>query len=149
LARADITNVSLFAIAVPDDQPEEQRDGALSVSELLQIGSLLEDIPYQLPVNYVWQVPVLRNPDMTLATQVQQGPRCAEDVAILVEADGSVIPATGPYRSVGNLLRDPWESIWSNPAFRIYRERVAQPEAAESYAQFDHYTETYLKEQAA
>lgn len=37
---------------------------------------------------------------------------------LYVEPDGDVLPAQGYNLVLGNLLRDPWEAIWDNPARR-------------------------------
>jgi MoaA/NifB/PqqE/SkfB family radical SAM enzyme len=70
---------------------------------------------------------MLRDPAIPLGQQLQHGPRCMGDVAVRIEPDGAVIPASGAHQSAGNLLRDPWQRIWQHPAFRIYRERVPRP----------------------
>lgn len=127
LLALDVTNVSFFAVALPDARSTDERDGALSASTLLQIATLIEETASEVAVRYVWQPSVLRNTRSTLAAQVQQGPRCSSEVAIRVELDGSVLPPRGAHHSAGNLLRDPWEKIWQNPAFRTYRERVEAP----------------------
>jgi radical SAM protein with 4Fe4S-binding SPASM domain len=75
----------------------------------------------------MWNPPVQRVPDLPLADQVMKGPRCSGDVAVRVEADGTVIPPRGPYENAGNILQDSWDTIWNHEVFRIYRERVEAP----------------------
>ena len=122
-----VTNVSFFAVAAKDDVPEEEADGALRALGLPQAAALVEEASHQSNVRFLWQPPVQRRPEVTLAQQVLAGPRASGDVSIRVEPDGSVIPPRGPYKSAGNLLTDGWEAIWQNEAFRIYRERVEAP----------------------
>jgi radical SAM protein with 4Fe4S-binding SPASM domain len=122
-----VTNISFFAIAAPDDMPVERRAGALTASALPQAAVQVEDAAHAAKVRYVWQPPVLRDPSQTLSQQARQGPRASGDVSVRVEPDGAVIPPRGPRRPAGNLLSDTWESIWSHPAFRRYRERVEAP----------------------
>jgi MoaA/NifB/PqqE/SkfB family radical SAM enzyme len=131
LAQQGIPNISLFAIAAHRDATPEQRDGAISAGALAQAASMIEETSYRTNIRYVWQPPILRNPALPLSQQAQRGPRCSGDVAVRVEPDGSVIPAHGPYRSAGNLLRDSWDTIWKDRAFRNYRERVAAPVTAD------------------
>jgi radical SAM protein with 4Fe4S-binding SPASM domain len=44
-----------------------------------------------------------------------------------VEPDGSVIPCQSYYRSLGNLLADPWEAIWEHDLAVSLRERQNLP----------------------
>ncbi|HVN56364.1 MAG TPA: radical SAM protein [Anaerolineaceae bacterium] len=44
-----------------------------------------------------------------------------------VEPDGSVIPCQSYYRALGNLLTDPWESIWNHDLSIALRERRDLP----------------------
>ena len=75
----------------------------------------------------MWNPPVQRAPNLPLTNQILNGPRCSGDVAVRVEADGTVIPPRGPYQSAGNVLQDSWDTIWNHEVFRIYRERVEAP----------------------
>jgi radical SAM protein with 4Fe4S-binding SPASM domain len=118
-------NYSFFAIAAADENLDEQ--GPLSASALPQTADIVEETASQMDVRFVWQPPVERDKALTLAEQVQQGPRCSGDVAVRIEPDGEVIPPRGPYRSAGNILKNEWTQIWNNQAFRNYRERVERP----------------------
>jgi radical SAM protein with 4Fe4S-binding SPASM domain len=127
LQALDVSNVTFFALAVAGDTPPDQRGGALPASALRQVADLIEETASTRPVRYMWQTPVLRDPERPLSEQVQQGPRCMEDISIRVLPDGTVVPPRGPHRSAGNLLHDNWDTIWQHEAFRTYRERVAAP----------------------
>lgn len=48
-----------------------------------------------------------------------------------VEPNGDVIPCQSFYRSVGNILTDPWESIWNHELSLWLRERKFVPEACQ------------------
>jgi radical SAM protein with 4Fe4S-binding SPASM domain len=131
LGQMDITNVNFFAIALPDDSVGGEDSGALPASALPQLADLVEEWASEANVRFVWQPSVWRNQDIGLDKQVQMGARCSDDLSVRIEADGEVIPARGPYESAGNILRDEWESIWNNHAFRRYRERVETPTRCE------------------
>ncbi len=45
-----------------------------------------------------------------------------------VEPDGVVLPCQSYYESLGNILTDPWDSIWNNPLAISIRERKDIPE---------------------
>lgn len=54
--------------------------------------------------------------------------RCnAGEYSICVEPDGSVLPCQSYYVAAGNILTDPWESIWRSDLFRSFREREDDP----------------------
>jgi radical SAM protein with 4Fe4S-binding SPASM domain len=44
-----------------------------------------------------------------------------------VEPDGGVIPCQSYYRQIGNLINDPWESIWNHDLSVSLRERLYVP----------------------
>ncbi len=119
-----VTNVSFFAIAAA---AVDEQDGAIPAPAMRQVAAQVEEEAEEARVAYLWLPPVQRDPDLTLAQQVQQGPRCAGDVAVRIEVDGLVMPARGPAVSAGNLLHNSWEAIWDHPAFRRYRGRVEAP----------------------
>ncbi|MCI0396390.1 MAG: hypothetical protein L0332_28045 [Chloroflexi bacterium] len=122
-----IHNYSFFAIAALNDMSEAQRAGALTASAMPQAASRVEELSNDMDVRFIWQPPVQRDPAISLAVQVQRGPRASGDVSMRVEPDGAVIPPRGPYRSAGNLLADEWPNIWNDDAFLHYRERVERP----------------------
>lgn len=53
---------------------------------------------------------------------------------LCVEPDGAVIPCQSYYEPLGNLLSDPWESIWNHDLARALRERRFAPEACRACA---------------
>ena len=117
-------NFSFVAYVTKDPALAGQHDGALDADAMPQIATIVEESAHDVQARFLWEPPVERNPAQTLAEQLQQGPRCAGDVAVRVESDGCVIPPRGPYQSAGNLLQDSWDVIWNHDAFRRYRERV-------------------------
>jgi radical SAM protein with 4Fe4S-binding SPASM domain len=126
LTRIGIHNASFFAVARPDDDSATD-DVTLRASALPQIAAIIEETSPESDVRYLWQPPVPRKHDKSLEQQIKEGPRCSGDVSIRVEANGSVIPPRGPYRSAGNILKDSWKTIWEHEAFQRYRERVESP----------------------
>jgi radical SAM protein with 4Fe4S-binding SPASM domain len=57
--------------------------------------------------------------------------RCnAGEYSICIEPNGDVLPCQSYYLSVGNILRDPWETIWNSGLFRSFRDRGDEPQAA-------------------
>jgi radical SAM protein with 4Fe4S-binding SPASM domain len=127
LMDAGIHNYSFFAIVAPEEMSEEDRDGALTAQAMPQTAAWVEEIASEADVRFLWQPPVQRDPRISLAGQVQQGPRCSGDAAARVEPTGEVIPPRGPYQVTGNILKQEWPTIWQHEAFERYRERVAAP----------------------
>ena len=124
LHELDVPNVAFYAIASPDGSAD---DGSLPSSALAEIADDVERAADEALVRFQWQPPVLRNPSVPLAEQVRAGARCSSDLAVRIDADGSVIPPRGPYVSAGDVVRVGWASIWQHDAFRSYRARVEQP----------------------
>lgn len=48
--------------------------------------------------------------------------------SMCIESNGDVIPCQSYYRSLGNLLRDPWETIWNHELAIQLRERRGLPD---------------------
>jgi radical SAM protein with 4Fe4S-binding SPASM domain len=53
---------------------------------------------------------------------------------LCVEPDGEVIPCQSFYQSLGNVLRDPWESIWNHDLAIWLREHRYAPQACRECA---------------
>lgn len=57
--------------------------------------------------------------------------RCnAAEYSICIEPNGDVLPCQSYYRAAGNILTDPWETIWNSELFRSFRDRETDPLAA-------------------
>ncbi|MFH1723441.1 MAG: radical SAM protein [Elusimicrobiota bacterium] len=64
--------------------------------------------------------------------------RCtAGEYNICVEPNGDVLPCQSYFKAAGNILRDPWKSIWESPLFRDFRERLSVPEDCRGCPDFD------------
>lgn len=57
--------------------------------------------------------------------------RCnAAEYSVCIEPNGDVLPCQSYYAPAGNVLRDPWETIWNSAIFRRIRDRNCDPAAA-------------------
>jgi radical SAM protein with 4Fe4S-binding SPASM domain len=57
--------------------------------------------------------------------------RCnAAEYSICVEPSGDVLPCQSYYVAAGNILRDPWKTIWQGELFRSFRDRNEAPRVA-------------------
>ncbi len=127
LSKWSVTNISFFALACPDDDQAARRAGALPGSTLPQVATTINEAAENAQVRYLWEPPVRFDATRSPNEYITAGPRAAGDVAIRIEADGTVYPARGPRTAAGNFLQDTWEQIWRSPCFARYRERLAAP----------------------
>jgi len=119
-------NISFVAYATTDAELA-LREGIFTVGAMTQVATTVEEAANEAQARFIWNPPVQRAPHMPLTKQLLNGPRCSGDIAVRIEADGSVIPPRGSYQSAGNVLLDSWDTIWNHEVFRIYRERVEAP----------------------
>ena len=125
-----VRNAGFWALA----EPTETTAPALGANALPQAAARVEASSHQQNVQYVWY-PTVRvaagDVEVGDASIVQaaarRGPRCSGDLAVRVEADGSVIAPRGGRVVAGNLWTDPWGAIWSGPALVGYRARLQTP----------------------
>ncbi len=126
LREIGVSNAIFFALACADNDAVADAAGALPARALPQVATVMVEASEEERVRYLWAPPVWFDGTRPLAEQVQAGPRTAGDVAIRVEADGSVLPPHGR-GDAGNILAEPWEDIWEHDSFARYRERTQTP----------------------
>ncbi len=126
LRKIGIDNAVCFALACEDEDEAGDAAGALPARALPQVAMVLIEAAEEADVRYLWAPPVWFDANRPLADQIQRGPRTAGDVAVRIEADGSVLPARGA-GCAGNILTQSWEEIWSAECFARYRERLRNP----------------------
>ncbi len=133
MAELGVDNIAFVAYVHTQGPASDEGAGealageALALAALPQLEARVEEAATQTQMRFLWTPPMPRRAEIPLAAQVRQGPRCAEDTAVRVEPNGEVIPSRGPIQSVGNILKDDWETIWQHESFRIYREKVEPP----------------------
>jgi hypothetical protein len=89
---------------------------SLSASDPALHGSLHEfrNQCATLGLSLIWDLPVpysAFNP-VALETQVENLPAGAGHAWLYIEPDGDVLPAQGINQVLGNILKDPWETLW-------------------------------------
>jgi radical SAM protein with 4Fe4S-binding SPASM domain len=112
------------------------RDGspsplAIPPDELAPALAAVRDRARELGMRFLWYTPTeycrLDPLELELGTK-----RCnAAEYTICVEPNGDVLPCQSYYEPAGNLLRDPWESIWNAPLMAGFRDRCSRPQASE------------------
>ncbi|MHB8900203.1 MAG: hypothetical protein ACYC6Y_15750 [Thermoguttaceae bacterium] len=121
LREAGVANFAFFAVAAAHPQADH---GALAAGQLLQAAGMVEELADALGVRHLWYPPIQRSARLSLVEQVCRGPRTSGDHAIRVETDGTVYAARGPWRPLGNLLRDSWDTIAAGEPCQFYRRRL-------------------------
>ena len=89
---------------------------SLSAADPALHKSLVEfhDQASSLGLQLVWDLPVpysAFNP-IALETQLDDLPAGAGHTWLYIEPDGDVLPAQGVNQVLGNILRDPWDTLW-------------------------------------
>ena len=89
---------------------------SLTVSDPTLHGSSIDfrNQAASLGLSLVWDLPVpysAFNP-VALETQVDSSPQGAGHSWLYIEPDGDVLPAQGINQVLGNILRDPWDTLW-------------------------------------
>jgi hypothetical protein len=89
---------------------------SLSASDPALHSSLIKfhDQAASLGLTLVWDLPVpysAFNP-VALETQMDDLPAGAGHSWLYIEPDGDVLPAQGVNQVLGNILKDPWETLW-------------------------------------
>lgn len=109
----------------------------LTAEEVIPVLERLAARAREAGIRLVWYTPTRYcelNP-VELALGVKQ---CtAARISMAVEPDGTVIPCQSYYEGVGNILTDPWESIWNHPLCQRLRkpqQPLAECEACEHLA---------------
>jgi hypothetical protein len=75
-----------------------------------------QDLLSSLNIPLVWDLPVPYSSDHPLSMEVNSDELIdgSGRAWIYVEPDGDVLPAQGINQVLGNILTDPWDSIWAN-----------------------------------
>jgi radical SAM protein with 4Fe4S-binding SPASM domain len=91
--------------------------------ELTALLLRLKLIAEEAGVKLIWYTPTPYcelNP-INLGLGIKQCTACSLNMA--VEPDGTVLPCQSYYRPLGNILKDPWESIWGHELCQSIRGR--------------------------
>jgi radical SAM protein with 4Fe4S-binding SPASM domain len=95
----------------------------VSYEELASVLSRVKAIASETGINLIWYSPTPYcelNP-INLGLGIKQCTACSLNMAI--EPDGTVLPCQSYYEPLGNILSDPWDSIWNNRLCKDIRER--------------------------
>lgn len=123
--------VSAWAVFAVADRGEGGGQ-VLGAREVRQAATTVEELADHHGLNLLWSPPVEREPSMALTDQVARGPRTTSEAGVRIDPAGTVVAPVGRPTATGDLLRDPWPSIWAHPSFRHWRESVDDPPRCEA-----------------
>ena len=99
----------------------------LHESELMELLDLARDRTDRANQRLIWYTPTQYCHFDPMQLELGVKGCTAALYNMCVEPDGSVIPCQSYYRPIGNLLNDPWESIWNHELAVSLRERQNLP----------------------
>ncbi len=104
---------------------------ALTVEQLRRILPRVRDRAADRGMRFIWYT-VTRHCELS-PVEMGVGLRfCnAAEYSICIEPSGDVLPCQSYYEPAGNLLRDPWPSIWEGELFTSIRLRREHPERSD------------------
>jgi radical SAM protein with 4Fe4S-binding SPASM domain len=104
--------------------------GALPVEELRPVLDRVRARAADLGMRFLWYTPTEYCRLHPLEAGLGLKSCNAAEYSICVEPNGDVLPCQSYYHPAGNLLRDPWETIWEGELFTKLRDRRERPAAA-------------------
>jgi MoaA/NifB/PqqE/SkfB family radical SAM enzyme len=89
--------------------------GSTPASELTSALKAAENVAHEHGLTLVWDLAAPYSHVNPVEMEVGLSPQQVIRQHLYVEPDGDVLPAQGYNVVLGNLLRDPWETIWNHP----------------------------------
>ena len=120
LVRLGVKNIAFNSIIRAGKGEEAE---GITYYELTDLLVKLREIAKEKGTNLIWYTPTPYhefNP-VNYGFGIKQCTACAMNMAI--EPDGTVLPCQSYYKSLGNILTDPWPSIWNHELCKKIRER--------------------------
>ena len=117
------TNSLIYSGKAPDAQDEF----ALSTDELTTLLPQVRDKAIMLGLKFLWYTPTQYCEFDPTASNLGVKGCTAALYSMCVESNGDVLPCQSYYYALGNMLTDPWESIWNHELSVRLRERQGLP----------------------
>ena len=100
---------------------------AIPAEDMYALLAAIRDTADELNMRFLWYTVT----DYCQLSPLELGldpKRCnAGEYSMCIEPNGDVLPCQSYYVSVGNILRDPWDSIWNSDLFLRFRNRGRHP----------------------
>lgn len=96
---------------------------AVPESELAEVLVRVADAAERNGLRFIWYTPTQYCELNPIELELGIKSCTAAKYNLCVEPNGDVIPCQSYYESMGNILRDPWPSIWNHPVARRLRDK--------------------------
>jgi len=123
LKERGVVNFAMNALIYSGRGADVEKDFALPTEKLRRVLDEVKHEAFLLGMNFNWYSPTRYcelNP-VRMGLGAKSCSACRTNMA--VEPDGTVLPCQSWFRSVGNILADPWEKIWNNELCVHIRQR--------------------------
>lgn len=98
-------------------------DFSLPIDKLETVILTMNEELEELGMRFIWYSPTRYCAFNPLEFDLGEKRCTAGEYNLCVEPDGEVLPCQSWYRSAGNILEDPWDSIWNGSLLKGARER--------------------------
>jgi len=112
------------------------KDFAVPPEKLKQTLIEMRDRALQLGMRFEWYTPTCYEELDPVSLNLGLKTCTAARVTMCVEPDGDVLPCQSYYSALGNILTDPWETIWNHPLARRLRNREYASERCQQCVHF-------------
>lgn len=103
---------------------------AIPEQEMQPLLIRIRDHAASLGIKFLWYTPTMYCRLSPVELEIG-AKRCnAGEYSICVEPNADILPCQSFYVAAGNVLRDPWESIWNSSLFHSFRNRELDPQSA-------------------
>lgn len=103
-------------------------DLAIREEDLAETLEIVAEAAERNGLRFIWYTPTQYCQLNPIEMELGMKSCTAAKYNMCVEPDGTVIPCQSYYKSLGNILTDPWQAIWNHPAAKALREKDWLPE---------------------
>lgn len=132
LADLGVENISCNSIIYAGRGAEVFREIGLPVEDVKDILVRVKELAGELGLNFIWYTPTRYCELNPLELELGLKACSAARITMAIEPNGNVIPCQSYFESLGNILRDDWNSIWMHPLALEIRSRAYLPEECRS-----------------
>lgn len=100
---------------------------AVHLDEIPPIILQVRELADEKDMRFLWYTPTEYCRLSPIALGVGSKKCNAGEYSICIEPNGDVLPCQSYYVAAGNILKDPWESIWQSDLFTSFRDREIAP----------------------
>ena len=112
-------------------------DFAVSAEKLESTILIMNEKIDELEMRFIWYSPTRYCSINPLELDLGEKRCTAGEYNLCIEPDGEVLPCQSWYESAGNILSDPWDSIWNSDLMRSARDRKWVDDECRECVHFD------------